>query len=40
VIGARQLIVEKETEMKEIVAVKNIHMDNKREGVSIPLLAF
>ena len=27
----------KETETKEIVALKKIRMDNEREGVSIPL---
>ena len=40
VTGARQVFMAKEMETKEIVAVKKIRMDNERDDVSIPLLAF
>jgi cyclin-dependent kinase 12/13 len=40
-VVARQVFMAKETETKEIVALKKIRMDNEREGVSIlPRLSF
>jgi hypothetical protein len=33
----RQVFMAKDTETKEIVALKKIRMDNEREGVGVPV---
>jgi hypothetical protein len=36
----RQVFMAKDTETKEIVALKKIRMDNEREGVGVPVASF